>query len=349
MSDKPSVQLTSGPHYRPLCTPRNKRKGPGYYWPNFKPTLNWWSPKPFRFLDLPADIRNLIYHIASDNEYQAYLIHKPTRRQRRELGFTEWEEPPSKEPQNSRPFHGLTQVCQLIRKEFRPLYMRHQQVGIHIEEISRYMRDFYPDKAYDQGADLVVAIKKTPADDNPGRRSMDPEVDMEGIELLPLLGAWANNIHFSAIFSLFLGAKQKLQDNPELKDLYRLFGLRVLPDGTHTPCNDAWFSLLTTGALASILVNRRPAMEWVDEDTSTTPAPPLRLEWIPGTVALPPGPPGTWSIRPHFPRPYIRILFKPEFAEDWMPQVASTAPAWWKTHHGFDQMEHFEVRVGLSA
>ncbi|OAL57225.1 hypothetical protein IQ07DRAFT_30589 [Pyrenochaeta sp. DS3sAY3a] len=41
-----------------------------------------------------------------------------------EVGFREYKEP-FKEPQNSRPFHGLTQVCQLIRKEFRPIYMRH--------------------------------------------------------------------------------------------------------------------------------------------------------------------------------------------------------------------------------
>lgn len=127
--------------------------------------------------------------------------------------------------------------------------------------------------------------------------------------------------------------------------------------------NQAWFDLLKAGALASVRVDRRPAVEWYDEVIYTIPAPPpTRLHprtyptslvgrFIPGLSVLPPGPRETWPTfpMPRYPRPYIEILFEPEFSEAWMTQEAEPAPAHWSVDHGFDGMEHFEVKVGIIA
>jgi hypothetical protein len=106
--------------------------------------------------------------------------------------------------------------------------------------------------------------------------------------------------------------------------------------------NGIWRSILRTRALASVTLHRKPAPRSVE-----------LASLIPGPVVQPTagifGPPtGRAALDT---KPFIHVLFRPEFAEPWMTQLISDIPKTpvdWLATRGFGEMEHFDVKVGVA-
>jgi len=128
--------------------------------------------------------------------------------------------------ETNRPFYGLTQVCQLIRAEFRPLYLCHQEIGMDLSEVVNYLRTFYAD-AQDR-LDLL---------EPPGGRKQDAhftgnltiavgdkinatERGAGGVDVSPLLDVWANSYRIEAGFGRYHSVGYVPEHDGEAKDLY---------------------------------------------------------------------------------------------------------------------------------
>lgn len=111
---------------------------------------------------------------------------------------------------------------------------------------------------------------------------------------------------------------------------YRLFGRRVQFDRRCSNMNTKWRAILRTRSLAAICIHRQPTT-FSQSPSPTTQHPPNQ------SVAVVSG-----------PRPYIHITFRRGMAEAWMTEEASTIPAEWLANHGFDNMDYFEVKVGVA-
>ncbi|CAA9962697.1 hypothetical protein PTMSG1_06071 [Pyrenophora teres f. maculata] len=314
----------------------------------------------FRFMDLPGELRNEVYKHVFDNPKQALLVHRPRlatlrSRTRVDRGRTlasdiveqEHDEelstanktargsakPKGPSRETNRPFWGLTQVCQQLRKEFHPIYMSKQEIGMDLTEIVQYLKTFYPtaseelDKLAAPGerkADMPFVGNITIA---VGDKPSEMERSKEGIEIVHLLDIWANSFKIETGFGRYLKAHYVPQTDGEAKDLYRLFGRRVLWDQSCSAMNSLWRTILRTRALASVRVHRKPART------------------VAATVMRTTGPQAPVPET----QPYIHIVFKKEFAEPWMTEYESVIPkkADWLFDRGFNVMEYFDVRVGV--
>ncbi|KAF2133894.1 hypothetical protein P153DRAFT_409189 [Dothidotthia symphoricarpi CBS 119687] len=323
---------------------------------------------PFRFMELPGEIRNIIYHHTYSNPKQALLVHRPrlaslrssTRMDRTrplesdiagqahdyELSTRNTKITKSKTPSKSkllpresnRPFHVLTQISRQIRAEYRPIYLQKQEIGMDLTEIVAYLQTFYSD-----APNLVAALGTT------GDRKLDMpftgnltiavgdnakglELDNLGVDVWPLLDIWANSWKIEAGFGRYMKAGYLPERDGEAKDLYRLFGRRVLRNRSCSIMNNLWRTILRTRSLASVRLLRKPATP-VTPTFTPAPTPPVPI------IGLRP------MIRE--PRPYIHILFRKECAESWMTALESKAPTMWLSDRGFGGMEHFDVKVGV--
>lgn len=217
----------------------------------------------FPFLDLPGEIRNLIYDYTCANARQTLLVHRPrlarlrssTRASRtRNLASDEVAKQQdatlalaniktSKAKANThmpreshRPFVGLTQVCRQIRDEYRPIYMAKQEVGMDLIAIGTYLQTFYAD-----APNVIAALPPAGA----GRRAEDAsfngnftiavaekdtlrKYDDEGVEVFPLLDLWANSARIEAGFGRYAKVDYIPERDGEAKDLYVLL-LSSLP------------------------------------------------------------------------------------------------------------------------
>ncbi|KAH8711819.1 hypothetical protein GQ44DRAFT_714238 [Phaeosphaeriaceae sp. PMI808] len=307
----------------------------------------------------------MIYDYTYDKRKQALLVHRPriaslrprTRLDRsrtlssdvkdRELGTELATTERSKKAavnsalarDNNRPFFGLTQVCRQIRAEYRPIYLLMQEVGMDLTEVVSYLMTFYSN-APEEVKKLVVAGANRV--DMPfmgnltiaiGEKVTKMECGVEGVEVLPLLDLWANSIKVEAGFGRYVKARYIPQTDGEAKDLYRLFGRRVLPNRQCTPMNSLWRTILRSGSLVSVTIHRKPPR-----------LPLAAISEACGVVNPPPLP-------SQDPKPCILILFRPNAAELWMRgsvrwYTTPPAPPNWLSAHGFAGMEHFDVRVG---
>jgi hypothetical protein len=130
---------------------------------------------------------------------------------------------------------------------------------------------------------------------------------------------------------------------------YRLFGRRVLRNRQCSVMNGVWRSILRSRALASVTLHRKPAPRTVDL-ASLIPVPLVQpTVGTLGLLGLPIGPPtGRVTLET---KPFIHVLFRPEFAEPWMTQLVSDIPKTpvdWLVARGFGDMEHFDVKVGVA-
>jgi hypothetical protein len=198
-----------------------------------------------------AEIRNIIYrHCADMSTRQALVIYLPktgtlrssTRKVRaapgmyRELddadkmergwkGVVEEAAPAQVAPRESnRPFVGLTHVCQQIRKEFYPVYIANQEIGMDLTNTSKYMETFFNPNVPFSYADAI----------DPGGKNMPfranitiavaemthPVKKTAGwIDALPLLMTWANSAHIEAGFGRYSRYDYRPQADGEAKDL----------------------------------------------------------------------------------------------------------------------------------
>ncbi|KAL5117121.1 hypothetical protein ACEQ8H_004946 [Pleosporales sp. CAS-2024a] len=91
----------------------------------------------FRFMDLPAELRNHVYMYA--NEYSDRCFPPIVQKVR-----SDTTKPSSRSKSNpvSIPHIGLTQACSQIRSEFRPAWLSTHQIPLHA--VHRYIKAFYP-------------------------------------------------------------------------------------------------------------------------------------------------------------------------------------------------------------
>ncbi|KAL5121441.1 hypothetical protein ACEQ8H_000512 [Pleosporales sp. CAS-2024a] len=331
--------------------------------------------KPFRFTHLPGELRNLVYQHAFSDPKQALLVHRPrmaslrprTRldRQRalesdvkdRELGYqlsldsektrrTNKDSKSYKKRETNRPFWGLTQVSHQIREEFRPIYLEKQEIGMDLTEIVEYLKIFYfnapaefeklklgngpRSKDLSFNGNLTIAV---------GEKPSDVEKSKAGVEVLPLLDIWANSFQIEAGFGRYLKADYVPQIDGEAKDLYRLFGRRVLKNRQCSSMNHLWRTVLRSRALASVTLHRKPAPRTVESTT-------VPLAALPPAFLMTQQPlPAQITIDT---KPYVHFLFRGEHAEPWMTTTDSTVPDGWLFLRGFGSMEFFDVKVGVA-
>ncbi|EOA87559.1 hypothetical protein ACJQWK_08192 [Exserohilum turcicum] len=331
-------------------------------------------PKAFRFMDLPGEIRNQIYMHTQEEPKQALLVHRPriaslrprTRADRvrtlpSDIAEQEYDKDISNAcsdgrdsgktnptPRNfpretNRPFWGLTQVCRQLRYEYRPIYMAKQEIGLDLTAILPYLEIFYPSAPIEIAklaaserrkcdmpfvGNLTIAVSDVPT--KLERRS-------EGTELLPLLEIWANSIKMEAGFGRYMKEDYHAEIDGEAKDLYRLFGRRVLRNRSCGAMNNLWRKILRSRSLASVRIHRNPSMI-LSASTST-------LFVQTGAMATP-----QLAAFPIVLKPYIHLIFKKEAAEAWMTDFESMIPKQpvdWLAQRGFGHMEYFDVRVGV--
>ncbi|KAL1610705.1 hypothetical protein SLS60_002375 [Paraconiothyrium brasiliense] len=304
----------------------------------------------FPFMELPGEIRNMIYGYCVDmSTRQALVVHLPktgtlrssTRRVRsapgkyRELEYTdkktrgkqdpvEVEEAPPKERvprESNRPFVGLTQVCQQIRKEFYPFYIGRQEIGMDLTNTSKYIETFFnPHVPFTYADSVEPKARNMPFRGNITIAVADKILAVEKmigwIDVLPLLNTWANSAHIEAGFGRYSSRAYHPQTDGEAKDMYRLYGRKVLMDRSCTEMNKLWRVVLRNRQLAAVRVHRQP------------------------------GP---------YPKPYFHLIWKYEHRASWMTSKHSSVPGTvdaratpgsWLWNLGFDRMEHFDVRVG---
>ncbi|KAJ4299341.1 hypothetical protein N0V90_004586 [Kalmusia sp. IMI 367209] len=296
--------------------------------------------KAFRFLDLPPELRNQIYCQCIDmSQKQALVIHRPrmatlrssTRQGRANPGrYCEPEDPDKKRSpkakqlppkQTNRPFVGLTQVNRQIRREFYTTYMSRQEIGMDFTDCSKYMATYFdPNQPICLQGPWDIAGKNMPFQGNitiaVSRKILPAEKQLGWIDALPLLTTWANSVHIEAGFGRYSSAGYIPQRDGEAKDLYRLYGRKVLPDRSCSTMNPRWRIVLRSRHLAAVRIVREPG---------------------------------------EFPRPYFHLIWKYGYREAWMRQLHSSVPGTvdakavpgsWLWDIGFDRMEHFDVRVG---
>ncbi|KAF2271734.1 uncharacterized protein EI97DRAFT_387204, partial [Westerdykella ornata] len=255
----------------------------------------------FRFLDLPGEVRNKIYAMTLSKTQQALIKYRPRHASLRPRK-AESDKKPSR-----RPYMGLTQVCRQIRQEYRPLYLREQPIGLDMVDLNPYLKAFYPITDSDgMVSKSDYSMRSVTVALNYHISSL--EKCKKGIDLWPMLNIWANAYRLEAGFGRYSHHGYQSELDGEAKDMYRLFGRRVLEDRSCTALVVAWRDLLREGKLAAVRVHRA----WKKNEG-----------------------------------PYIEILFKPEHKESWMDAEVSEPPEDWLNKYGFTEMEYFNIKVGV--
>ena len=288
----------------------------------------------------------VVYECIVADMKQEVLVHCPRRASLRPRlaipKYTDFEEPTGltkngtkRKPKDalpdlSRQYYSLTQVDDMIRDEFNPIHVRHQEIGIDLTQVTHYIHYFInPPGIAIPGRDILNA-NITVVIHNSVKDASLPD-------LLPLLEIAASSCHVSVGFArydidtsplYFRGAYNPDLD-VELRDLYRLLGRKVLPNRKCSAGNSNWEAILRSGSLAAVRICRQPQP---GVQHTVMPIHPSHLHLF-----------GNRHLRW---RPYIQILFKRQFALPWMTSDNSSIPAGWLNQHGFDRMQYFSVKVG---
>lgn len=126
--------------------------------------------------------------------------------------------------ESNRPFVGLTHVCRQIRKEFYPLYIARQEVGMDLTHTSKYMETFFnPTVPLCYADTLDASGKNMPFRGNVTIAVSDKILPVEKtvgwVDMLSLLHTWANSAHIEAGFGRYSRRDYRPHVDGEAKDL----------------------------------------------------------------------------------------------------------------------------------
>ncbi|KAH7069359.1 hypothetical protein FB567DRAFT_246202 [Paraphoma chrysanthemicola] len=132
----------------------------------------WLTDDRCRLLELPPELRNLIYGFALEQ----FGSPKHAPRLRRCAGIIQVK------PWADRRWQafGLTRTCKMLRVEFRPLWLRNLQISLDsLKHLDNLMKDFFPDEGDLQHAPKLVQILWDHCmDDTDVRKDITPLVRM---------------------------------------------------------------------------------------------------------------------------------------------------------------------------
>ncbi|KAL5430587.1 hypothetical protein PMIN06_009936 [Paraphaeosphaeria minitans] len=129
----------------------------------------------FRFLDLPGELRNRVYELATTNTSMAIA---PRRRYTAHPGeFPFYEDAPAPG------IFALARASRQIRKEFLPILLRNVDIKIDLEFTDVYLDVFVQHQTKPVNAKLSITIKET-----------------HNINLLPLVATAAANPGLEIVF-----------------------------------------------------------------------------------------------------------------------------------------------------
>ncbi|KAL1798946.1 hypothetical protein ACET3X_002983 [Alternaria dauci] len=106
------------------------------------------------FLELPAEIRNRIYHFARGKVYDECLTPPLLRKGcRTSIGGIA-----SPSQLGTLSYRALTQVCKQIRSEFRPIWLRQSCFRMKLPAVAQFITAYYPKVADYQNAPKLLLI-----------------------------------------------------------------------------------------------------------------------------------------------------------------------------------------------
>lgn len=149
----------------------------------------------------------------------------PDKRRMAEQGSVEEAPPKELVPKESnRPFVGLTQVCQQIRKEFYAYYIAMQEIGMDLTNTSKYVETFFnPNVPFSYADSPDQTIKNMPFRGNitiaVAEKILPIEKTIGWIDVLPLLTTWANSAHIEAGFGRYSRKEYRPESDGEAKDM----------------------------------------------------------------------------------------------------------------------------------
>ncbi|KAI4636340.1 hypothetical protein J4E83_001294 [Alternaria metachromatica] len=117
----------------------------------FEPMLNC-----CQFLELPAEIRNRIYHFAEEGVYDDDddLI-RPLLLKRSKVASDSTSVP---HLLSTLRYRALTQVCKQIRTEYRPMWLRQSRFCVELPTLAHFISAYYPKVADYQNAPKLLLI-----------------------------------------------------------------------------------------------------------------------------------------------------------------------------------------------
>ncbi|KAL6705103.1 hypothetical protein ACN47E_007362 [Coniothyrium glycines] len=121
------------------------------------------------FLDLPYDLRKKIYGFAADDVDRL----QERRVSPHALGVS------GDGIFQQRGFYGLTQTCRIIRREFRPIYLKDRVIAVHFRDAANYFDSqfsYTPTEAEGTIGLLIIRMEAESKDDYPNlfHRDLDP-------------------------------------------------------------------------------------------------------------------------------------------------------------------------------
>lgn len=127
--------------------------------------------------------------------------------------------------ESNRPFFGLTQVCRLLRQEFRPIYLQRQEIGMDLVDAVPYLNTFYYEApalleklstSNDRKIDMPFTGNVTIAIGDVIKKAEKAE---DGVDVWPLLDLWTNSFKIEAGFGRYLNDHYDATADGEAKDL----------------------------------------------------------------------------------------------------------------------------------
>ncbi|KAF2437544.1 hypothetical protein P171DRAFT_437628 [Karstenula rhodostoma CBS 690.94] len=131
--------------------------------------------KPKGLVDMPPEIRNRIYHFATERDnFEGWedavpLIDMHTGHG---CGRSQWPMSKYECSLSARNFLGLTQTCKLIRKEYRPIWLRNSSIRVLPRYLSVYIHTFYGCGA-DYSTNMPKLIQISHCQDAFGQNNLD--------------------------------------------------------------------------------------------------------------------------------------------------------------------------------